>query len=172
MQSLPSSSAGHSWPGAPQQEQHSQGPAGSQCPEAPQGAHRGCPRCHSLSPGVRISQLECAAALEVLEEPPRECISLTLSLGAAGAVGSQAPSARSKPGTHILCSLSVSWRRKPKLSKISAMCSKSEHDSVISCEGRRAVLATIPVSPKLMGMDLFSAYLFCGCLFHDISSIS
>lgn len=73
---------------------------------------------------------------------------------------------------HTSFVLSPSWRRKPKLSKILVMCSKSDRDSVISWEGRRAVLATIPVSPELMSMDLCSAYLFCGCLFHDISSIS
>lgn len=120
---------------------------------------------------MRISQLECGAALEVLEEPPRECISLTLSLGLQELWAAK-HRVLGASLAHTSFVLSVSWRRKPKLSKISAMCSKSEHDSVISCEGRRAVLATIPVSPKLMGMDLFSAYLFCGCLFHDISSIS
>ena len=45
------------------------------------------------------------------------------------------------------------------------MCSKSDCDSVISWESRHAVLATIPVSSKLMWMDLFYAYLFWGIFF-------
>lgn len=76
-----------------------------ECPEAPQGAHGWCPRCRSLSPALRSSQPEYGAASDVLKEPPRECTSLSLSPGAGGAVGSQAPTARSKPGTHVLCSL-------------------------------------------------------------------
>lgn len=119
---------------------------------------RGTPGCTWGVPTAILCQPERGAALDVLREPPWECTSLS-SAGAARLCLLGASLA------HTSFVLSLSCSRKPKLSKIEAMCSKSARDSVISWEGRRAGLATIPVSPKLMWMDLFSTYLFRGFLF-------